>query len=49
MIAFFLKGVSNIEDNTCIKFRAKTESDKDWMSIIGNGVDGCFAMPRQVC
>ena len=39
-----LQGMDNVQDNTCVTFRPKVESDKDWMEIKGNG-SGCSAIP----
>merc|ERR1740128_345641 len=44
--AVIASGIANVEDNTCITFRAATSSDEDWVEIFSTGVTGCFANAR---
>jgi hypothetical protein len=36
----------DVMSHTCVKYRAKTDADLDWMAIATTGVTGCYADTR---
>jgi hypothetical protein len=38
--------MQDVMSHTCVKYRAKTDADPDWMGIATTGVTGCYADTR---